>query len=770
MLAIAGYCSTVSSSTADTVESYPTAYSWNTGEKPAGSRNDAPLAESGGGALGFFHSITDLATPKRTVSQCLSADSSVGQTALRFLHGRIPDMFLDDFFKLRFPALLIGASTLLAGCGGGGDDAAPGSTTPIAATAPGDAASDATASASGSTAASSPTTTSSDDTPVATTTDTSQDAGTVPDQVALASGTTQQGAAAAAPSRSGVGMNLTSVNSYSAEIPTIDLMKKASAWITQCQDGKGTCTGFATGARGYDTLEEASLDLDANGWVRSLPASTDATVKYRTVTTKLAEAGVQLAGIYTVVYDGQGTLTYGGPVTKVSSAPGRDVINIASSTNAVFLNITSTSSSNYLRNIRVYLPGGACASDLATYAADASACTATTGAFVPFEKFPAGTTWHPAFIASLKGFRTLRFMDWGQTNYTPAVAWTDRTPAAARTWYSTVGVPLESMFDLAAKTGANPWMNIPAHASDDYVHQFGKFAHAHLPGGQKLALEYGNEMWNYTFKPTQWVLQQAIATWPTQAAVTSNQTVLQLNWYAMRLAQVCSIVKGEFGSDAANVQCVANTQAANSWATDQVLQCTYAKAILGNACSHYIDAVAIAPYFGSYIGNASGTAAMIATWYADADGGLARLFEEINGTDAATGAAMTAPMASVGGKLQSGALAQAAGWMTATKAVTAKYGLPMWAYEGGQSLIPSTDAMLPVMAAANRDARMGASYETMMKNWRDAGGQTFMLFADASVYARGGFWGLRESQFGTSPKWNVAVKYRDNVGCWWSGC
>ncbi len=692
-------------------------------------------------------------------------------------------MPLNVFARFPLPTIALAISTVLTGCGGGGgssDQDASAVEASATSTAPG-----ASTSSTATTTSSTSTTTSSTGTDTATSTSTSTSTDTTPqsgDTTTVASAGSTDATSSTlggglsvvqtVAKRSGVGMNLTSVNSYSAEIPTIDLMKKSSAWLTQCQDGKGTCTGFPAGARGYDTLEEASLNLDSDGWVKSLPATTDTTVKYRTVTTKLAEAGVQVAGTYTVVYDGQGTITYGGPVTKVASlsSPGRDVITIASSANAVFLNITATTASNYLRNIRVYLPGGACQSDLTKYVTDATGCTSSTGAFVPFEKFPAGTVWHPAFIASLKGFRTLRFMDWGQTNYTPAAAWTDRTPATARTWYSTVGVPLESMFDLAAKTGANPWMNIPAHATDDYVHQFGKLAHAQLASGSKLALEYGNEMWNYQFKSTQWALQQAMAQWPAAAATTSNQSVLELNWYAMRLAQVCSIVKSEFGADAGNVQCVANTQAANSWATDQVLQCTYAKSVLGRACSSYVDAVAIAPYFGSYIGSAAGTAAVVGTWYADADGGLTKLFEEINGTDPTTGASIAAPLAAVGGKLQSGALVQANGWMTATKAVVAKYGLPMWAYEGGQSLIPTTSSMTTLMAAGNRDSRMGAAYQTMMKNWQAAGGQTFILFADVSVYSSGGFWGLRESQFATSPKWNVAVQYRDTTACWWSGC
>ncbi len=75
------------------------------------------------------------------------------------------------------------------------------------------------------------------------------------------------------------------------------------------------------------------------------------------------------------------------------------------------------------------------------------------------------------------------------------------------------------------------------------------------------------------------------------------------------------------------------------------------------------------------------------------------------------------------------------------------------------------------MFAANRDPRMGAAYQTMLTDWKNAGGQTFMLFSDVGRYAASGMWGLRETMFDTSaPKWQAAVNWRDNVRCWWTGC
>jgi len=704
----------------------------------------APTANGGFGRCAvaipcYLHSLTCVGLSIDRTSQHESSGFALDRDLLRVDPTPVMSMSFNLFNGRSVSALAMAAGILVTGCGGGG-------------------ATDAASSTAQAAAATSSSTTA------------SADASTVTQAAVSTAMPVNKTPSALNSTRSGAGMNLTSVISYTPEMPTIDLMKKASAWITQCQSGSN-CAGFTGGASAYDTLEEAHLNLDANGWVQSLPASTDSTVKYRTVTTKLAEGGVQLAGTYTVLYDGQGTITYGGPVTKIASqsSAGRDVITIASSPNAVFLNITSTTPTNYIRNIRVYMPGGACKSDLTTYVSDASGCNASTGAFVAFENFPAGTVWHPAFLASVKGFRALRFMDWAQTNTSTIANWADRSPATARTWNSTTGVPLEMMFDLASKAGADAWMNIPTYATDDYVHQFGKLAHANLASGSKLDIEYSNEVWNYGFAQASYALQQARTLW-SSGQPNPNDSVMQLNWYALRLAQVCNIVKSEFGADASRVQCVSNTQAAVSWNTDQVMQCTYAQSTLGKACSKFIDVVAIAPYFGGYIGNTADSTAMLTNWTTNSDGGLTELFEEITGTNPVTGAAITAPMAAVGDHAQSGALAEAYGWMVATKAVAAKYGLPMWAYEGGQGLIPSAPGALTLMAAANRDARMGTVYETMMKNWQSAGGQTFALFADVGAYGSAGFWGLRETQFSTSPKWSVALEYRDKVACWWSGC
>ncbi|HEX7688388.1 MAG TPA: hypothetical protein VF453_11805 [Burkholderiaceae bacterium] len=573
---------------------------------------------------------------------------------------------------------------------------------------------------------------------------------------------------------SGAGLNLSAFNYFSPEIPTFDVMKRGSPWLTQCSTST-LCANFTGGAGTWETLEESKLPLDANGYPTSLPAANDTTVKYRKVTTMLSSNGSLPPGQYTIVYDGAGTLAYGGSVSIVSSKPGRDVVNLAAgSTSSFWLSITATSASNHLRNIRVYLPGGACANDLTTYAASASACTASQGAFVPFESFPAGSTWNPQFLTDVKGFRTLRFMDWGQTNSTALSSWSNRPLITDRTWTSANGVPLEAMFDLANKTSADPWINIPPHADDNYITQAAKVALQAVDASHKINLEYGNEMWNYSFPATKWALAQAQAAWPAEVAAGANVYELESNWYARRLVQACTLAKGAGTGAASRFTCISNTQASVATQTDQVLRCTYAAKTLGQPCAKFIDVAAVAPYFGQYT-NGTAFRPTVTTWYALADGGLSNLFAELTGTDANGTPIVKSALSLVNSAAPAGgALSQLKGWMQQSQAIAAKYGLPLWTYEGGQGLVPQTNDtdthFINLTIAANRDARMGQAYQRMFSDWQAVGGQVFTYYSHVATPGKFGSWGAKETMTDNgNAKW-VAVKQARDTACWWTGC
>ncbi len=703
-----------------------------------------------------------------------------------------------DFRRmLRHPAYLVSLSSALAACGGGSGvtDESTNSASAASVTASvnvgassipvvNDGTSDSAAGAAGADAATkaivAPVLDASGASPdvtvamAAVTDPTSGSVVSAPAETADANGYSVPLSSVSTPPRSGVGLNVSGLTYFSTAIPTIDVMKRASAWLTQCASTK-TCANFAAGAGSWDTLEEAALDLDADGYPKSLPADDDLSLKFRKVTTMLSSSGSLPAGRYIVAYDGAGTITYGGAAVKSATAskPGRDVVDLGSGSTASFwLTIAATQPGNHLRNIRVYLPGGACASNLQTFAADAASCGGSKGAFVPFESFPKDNLWNPQFLADVKGFRTLRFMDWGATNSNLLSSWSSRPQVTNRIWSSTKGVPVEAMLSLANVAGADPWISLPAHVDDDYVLQFSRLATQTLSTSLKVNLEYGNEPWNYAFKATQWMLAQAQAAWPDEVAKGTNIWSLESNWYAQRLVNVCRIAKGSSSAAASRFRCISNTQAAQPSQTEQVLACTVAARTLGQPCAKWIDAAAIAPYFGYYLGGATARP-VVSTWYAQADGGLNALFQELTGHDL-LGKILATPLATLSVQAPGGALAQSLTWMKGTKAVTAKYGVPMWAYEGGQHLVApagDTDAKLStLMIAANRDARMQGAYEQMIANWKSAGGQTFTYYSHAGLPSKSGSWGMKESMADNgNAKWKAAVEQR-NASCWWSGC
>ncbi|HEV8692454.1 MAG TPA: hypothetical protein VGQ91_19265 [Ideonella sp.] len=587
--------------------------------------------------------------------------------------------------------------------------------------------------------------------------------------------------AAGTPSNHGIGVNLNAFDYYSPDMPTINQLRHAGGWYTQCSYPKDAgCTNFAPGASGWDTLEESKMKVDVNGYPTSLPAQNDTSVKYRRVSALMFQddSRVHPAGKYIVTYEGAGTIEYAMAGTKVAaeSQPGRDVVNVTNSDNVgMLLTISATDPNNHLRNIRVLPPGGVCSLDQALFALTSADCTAKgKGTLITFENLP-GRMWHPAFVADLKGFRTLRFLDWNKANSSMLANWLDRPNTSDATWTGPYGVPTAAMLSLANEVGADPWINLPTRATDDYVLRFARQAHSTLAPGLNLILEYSNEPWNYGFNNSLWMKDQAAAKWPDQVAKGISPFELQYSWYGMRAAQMCQIVKAEFGADASRVKCVINGQASNSWVSQQQLNCKYAVADLGGkTCAQIVDALAVAPYFGEYIGDMS-VRSTVATWFSQPDGGVAKLFEEILAQDA-NGNKVTPPLY---GKTKEsfldGALARAKSWMTSNKTEAAAHGLPLMGYEGGQHLVmypgDTDQRWLNLMTAANRDPRMGTAYTRTLADWQAVGGQAYALFNHVYHPSKYGVWGLKETQNGeTNPKWQAVLPYRDTKQCWWQGC
>jgi hypothetical protein len=539
--------------------------------------------------------------------------------------------------------------------------------------------------------------------------------------------------ATSANTNSPLGINLLQVNYYSAEQPFLDIFKTNGGFSTQNSSGQGT-------------NEEKYLNLDANGWPISLKAVNNPSAQQFTQVSTLVlrdlpdtPNGRYPAGQYVVRYQGKGTLTYQYDAAKVAgqSAPGRDVINVAAKPpgGGILITITSTDpdhNGNYIRNIQL----------------------------VKAEQeslLLAGKVFSPTFLNLMQNFRTLRFMDWFNTNGSQLSSWSNRPLTTNATWASAAGVPYEVALQLANTLSADPWINIPVMADDNYITQLATLVHTKLGSTQKVYVEFSNEVWNSGFPQYAYANSQGAAMWPNAGSGADYGN----NWYGMKVAQICDTWKSVWGSDASRVVCVMAAQAANPWVATQRLDCTLWS---GAPCSrHGIGAVAIAPYFGGSVPS---------SWTSQSDGGLNSLFVSLT--------SQNDPSIPAGGWL-----GQALGWIAAYPAAIAKYNLPLIAYEGGQSFVSFPNGnvngvatpLTNLFVAANRDPRMNAAYQALLQGWKASGGQLFVYFNDIFPASQYGLWGGLESFMQTTtplssapPKWQALQNFISTNPCWWAGC
>lgn len=538
-----------------------------------------------------------------------------------------------------------------------------------------------------------------------------------------------------------LGVNIAYVADWASQLPFIDGFKSSRSWITQCDAGvQPDCTG-------WDTGEAHLLDLDAHGWVRSLPRPEDPP-RYWYVATLLFWGldGHYPAGDYVVLYDGEGLIEYGAAATRNAalSVPGRDVVSVDPTRGGVYLRIRSTDpngTGNYIRNIRFIMPGFAATYDSAVF--------------------------NPQFLDRIALFKVLRLMNWvipifsqlpGAPNLAAHEEWASRPRLTDARYSGQSGVPLELMIDLSNRVQADPWFSLPHRASDDYARQFALLVRDRLDPERRVYLEYSNEVWNTGYVQSSWVAQQGEAAWPGGSASWYTKLI---NWYGLRTAQLCDIWKEVFAAEPDRVVCVMGAQAANSWTAAEALACPMWMA--GAPCAgHGIGAVAIAPYFGGYLGSPANES-VVQAWTAEVDGGLDKIFQELSDGGL------------LGGSPAGGAVAGVQQWIASHAAVAGAYGLDLISYEGGQHLVgyngvQNNAAVTALFIAANRDPRMGDLYRRYLDLWR-AYGRLFVHFLDVERSSRDGSWGALEYvDQGSAPKYDALLGFVADNPCWWSGC
>jgi len=364
--------------------------------------------------------------------------------------------------------------------------------------------------------------------------------------------------------------------------------------------------------------------------------------------------------------------------------------------------------------------------------------------------FQAGEIFNPDFVAKVSNWGIVRFMDWGNTNDSHSVTWTQRTTLDDQSWSKSThadGVPIEAMVKLANEAHVDMWYNMPTTANDTFVLNALTYIRDHLDPSLKVHVEWSNEVWNKGFAANGYAQSKADALWGNGTSVAHGANI----YYGYRSAQIANFAHNVFtGTHSGQLVDVLAGQAANSSLLTYILQ-GVDKAGLGTASALFHD-YAIAPYFGSEFGDAgtnSTSRATIIGWANSGSAGLDAAFHELE----------------FGGSLGTDlSLAVVNKWLGQAATAAQSAGLSLVTYEAGAALdtsrYPVADraAVQDFFGKLMNDPRMGDLYTKLVADFKAAGGTDFLAFNDISGNSTSGYFGVLDSVYDShSPRYDALI-------------
>lgn len=487
------------------------------------------------------------------------------------------------------------------------------------------------------------------------------------------------------------GINLGGLSPYATEFVYKDLVKTMGA------QRKGT--GF--------TEEQ----FDTNGYPKFLNAGQSIELYFGDGTGQIWPVGD-----YHVFYDGEGTVSEktGSAILKQTVSPGHQIWTVIhGSADGLKFSIDATTSSNYLKNLRIILPG--------------------------FENNYQADPIHPSFKQLWSGVSAFRFMDWMGTNGSTATRW-NQIPSAGYLALGYNGMWGGQTFssdryngspELAVQVcnamNADMWICMPAHASDDCIQHLAQLVKNNLNGNLKVYIEYSNECWNWIFEQTGYCRDQGVALGLTTGGA--------LEYYVYRSGQMFKIWEDVWGTSKSRVVNVF------AWQTTTSNPETWINTAINTWYKNnpkYNPAGALPEFYANapYIWDKDQTASSVDQLFAGINDDMSVDFNI----------------------------------MSSQKSFADDNGLEYGCYEAGQhySSYGQNEALdNSVFIPANRDMRMKTAYEAYLGYWKNTiGAGLMMLYSSCGTYSKYGSWGILErynQDITTSPKY-MAVKGIMNLG------
>ncbi|MFM9853406.1 MAG: hypothetical protein ACKVOJ_11460 [Sphingomonadaceae bacterium] len=306
---------------------------------------------------------------------------------------------------------------------------------------------------------------------------------------------------------------------------------------------------------------------------------------------------------------------------------------------------------------------------------------------------PRRATFAPEFLAYIKMFSAVRFLDWQPINANPArVSWATVSNPNLSSHIGPDGASVPMMVALANEAEVDPWFLMPYNADDTYIRGFATYVHDHLKLGLVAHVELGNEVWNYGFGATTQAQTEGLA-----AGLSNDGFRALLLRYAQKSNHAMAIWESVFAAEPKRLKRIIATQAVCDWCFAHIMEFEDTKA--------HVDAFAVAAYMGAELNK-----------YSPAT--IDQLFADLNVSAEAV-----------------------VNRSAKQRAIAAHYGKELLGYEGGQHVVGSDLAFARQVQA---DPRMGMLYTRFLTLWQQRVGERMMLFNSTSGIGDVGAWGLRE--------------------------
>lgn len=486
-----------------------------------------------------------------------------------------------------------------------------------------------------------------------------------------------------------LGVNLESLRDYDRQLMFIDAMKTSRRWGSPNKtfDGKGI--------------------VGPDGW----PGDDAGTLVFTDAKNVNGVYKFSCTGRCDLVTTGSSAKVMNHGYDRANNRTVADVVVMAPKDKPVTLSLAFKNTAGGVKDIKLIRPG---------YADDSKVFT-------------------NEFLAALRPFGAIRFMDYLKTNNSQVKAWDDRCKVTDPQ-YTLKGGPYELAVELGNVAGKDVWLNVPALADDDFVRQLGALVRERLRPDLNCYVEYSNEVWNGMFQ--QFKQNQAAA----EAEVAAGESTLndggkdnnKFYWARKRVAKRAVEIKRLLGDDPRFRVLLASQVGFAPPGSMLKQQLEYVEKHHGPPAKFFY-AVACAPYFST--GRDENDPAR-KKWFSERKDLTIDLICErlLIRTDAS---------GSDGAK--------------AFHALARQYGLKSFGYEGGLDL-QQHSSQVHLKIASQYDPRTGLAVEKYLDRWYAAGGDAIFYFTLSCKYDRNGYWGLTEDvRDMATPKYQAAVRVAEKL-------